>query len=102
MQLFRIPTFSILAATLFHLSANAADDTVDTAFADTAGQLYETAIDTFGSVASIYVLPDGKVLVGSNEMPVVEPAPPRQVSLIRFNTDGSVDSDYFSDTDAFG
>ncbi|MCD8483404.1 MAG: delta-60 repeat domain-containing protein [Verrucomicrobia bacterium] len=74
--------------------------TVDTDFANSVGQFYEP--DEFGSVASLLVLPDGSLLVGSNEMAQAGATPPLQVSLMQFNRDGSVASTFFSDTDPNG
>jgi uncharacterized delta-60 repeat protein len=78
--------------------AHAAPDTVDGAFAATAGAVYVPA--DYGSVASIFVQPDGKILVGSNEMATTLAG--LQVPLARFNPDGTVDNTFFADTDANG
>ncbi|MDQ8209517.1 immunoglobulin domain-containing protein [Coraliomargarita sp. SDUM461003] len=83
----------------------AAPDTVDTAFANTAGQFFEPA--EYGGVASVLVQPDGKILFGSNEMPAVldrgtPQATPLALPLTRFNPDGSVDNTFFADNNVNG
>jgi uncharacterized delta-60 repeat protein len=91
-------------APLISSGIHAAPDTVDTAFAGTAGQVYRNSPNDFGSVASILVQPDGKILVGSNEM-ATNLGPPEgrlQVPLLRFNPDGTVDETFFADADAQG
>ncbi|MCC5841134.1 MAG: immunoglobulin domain-containing protein [Opitutales bacterium] len=85
--------------------APAAPDSVETAFAGTAGTVYGDAEGDFGSVASILVQPDGKILVGSNEMATTLPASGGgfiQAPLIRFNPDGSVDNTFFADANEVG
>jgi uncharacterized delta-60 repeat protein len=101
------PTFFPKTACLSLLasvaSLHAAPDTVDADFAQTAGQIYRNDFGDFGSVASLLVLPDGKILVGSNEMATVLEAPDNlQVPLLRFNPDGTVDGTFFADDDADG
>ncbi|WP_200390488.1 immunoglobulin domain-containing protein [Roseibacillus ishigakijimensis] len=75
----------------------AAPDSVDPAFAASAGSFYEAS--EFGGVASTLVQPDGKLLIGSNEMLAVGGIYP---SLIRFNGDGSVDETFAADDNAVG
>ncbi len=80
------------------LPCHAAPDDVDTAFAASAGQVYEAP--HYGSVASIFVQPDGKILAGSNEMATTLGG--LQVPLLRFNPDGTVDNTFFADTNPNG
>src|SRR5690606_17766483 len=94
------------AVSLFVISSTlpAAPDTVDPVFAGTAGLIYGDDEGDFGSVASILVQPDGKILVGSNEMATHLGTAPNhfQVPLLRFNPDGTVDETFFADEDPDG
>ncbi|MDA7881804.1 hypothetical protein N9A94_05815 [Akkermansiaceae bacterium] len=89
----------ILSLAVSTLSLRAAPDTVDTTFAATAGQVFDAG--AYGGISSIYVQPDGKILFGSNEMPG-DVGGPRQMSLIRVNPDGTIDSHFSSDSDPNG
>lgn len=81
----------------------AAPDTLDTIFAGTAGTVYRNNEGDFGSVASMLVLPDGKILVGSNEMAAtLDPSGELFSPLLRFNADGTVDETFFADDDVDG
>ncbi len=80
------------------LPCHAAPDDVDTAFAASAGQVYEAP--HYGSAASIFVQPDGKILVGSNEMATTLGG--LQIPLLRLNPDGTVDNTFFADTEPNG
>ncbi|MCC5807824.1 MAG: immunoglobulin domain-containing protein [Opitutales bacterium] len=87
------------------LSLNGAPDTVDTDFANTAGTVYRDNTGDFGSVASLLMQPDGKILVGSNEMATTLAASPSgliQAPLIRLNPDGTVDNTFFADANEVG
>jgi len=81
------------------LSAHAAPSDPDPVFTANAGGVYQAA--DFGSVASVFVQPDGKILVGSNEMTTTLGAG-LEVPLLRFNPDGTVDNTFFADTDPNG
>ncbi|MCH7224711.1 immunoglobulin domain-containing protein [Haloferula sp. A504] len=97
-----LPRTLVLAATATFLnhSLHAAPDTVDSTF---ASALYRNTENDFGSVASLLVLPDGSILVGSNEMATTLEAPDNlQAPLLRLNPDGSVADDYFADDDPDG
>lgn len=95
-----LPSFLFLAILT---TATAAPDTVDTAFASTAGTVYGDQEGDFGSVASLLIQPDGKILVGSNEMATTLGGPDfLQAPLIRFNPDGSVDNTFFADAHPTG
>jgi uncharacterized delta-60 repeat protein len=92
-------TLAAIALLITPPALSAAPDTVDGVFAGSAGSAF--VADDFGSVASIFVQPDGKILVGSNEMASTLGAG-LQVPLLRFNPDGTVDETFFADTDANG
>jgi uncharacterized delta-60 repeat protein len=79
--------------------AKAAPDTLDAGFTANAGSVY--VANDYGSVASIFVQPDGKILVGSNEMGSTLPGG-LQVPLVRFNPDGTVDNTFYADADPNG
>jgi uncharacterized delta-60 repeat protein len=81
------------------LSAHAAPSDPDPVFTANAGGIYDAG--DFGSVASVFVQPDGKILVGSNEMTTTIGAG-LEVPLLRFNADGTVDNTFFADTDPNG
>lgn len=94
-------SFHYLAAMVLALRiVHAAPDTVDTNFANTAGQVFQP--NHYGGVASVLVQPDGKIIVGSNEMPGTVNGNPLQLPLIRFNPDGTVDNTFFADNDPNG
>lgn len=95
MKLRILSTFLIPFSPLF-----AAPDTVDTTFATSAGQVFDSA--QFGGVASSIVQPDGKVIFGTNEMPGSIGGTPYQLPLTRFNPDGSIDSTYGADNHPTG
>jgi uncharacterized delta-60 repeat protein len=95
-----LPSFLFLAILT---TATAAPDTVDTAFVSTAGTVYGDQEGDFGSVASLLIQPDGKILVGSNEMATTLGGPDfLQAPLIRFNPDGTVDNTFFADAHPTG
>lgn len=79
---------------------HAAPNTVDANFANTAGQVFQP--NHYGGVASVLVQPDGKIIVGSNEMPGTVNGNLLQLPLIRFNSDGTVDNTFFADNDPNG
>lgn len=89
-------TCLLLAAPPLH----AAPDTVDAAFAASAGQVFLP--NHYGGVASVLVQPDGKILFGSNEMPGTVNGNPLQMPLIRFNPDGTVDNTFYADNEQTG
>lgn len=81
----------------------AAPDSVDGAFAASAGQVYRNDVNDYGGVASLLIQPDGKILVGSNEMASNLNAPNNlQTPLLRFNPDGTVDNTFFADDNPNG
>lgn len=91
-------TFTLFLASLSVLSA--APDTVDSPFASSAGQVFDST--QYGGVASSIVQADGKVIFGTNEMPATVGGSPIQLPLTRFNPDGSVDSTYGADNHPTG
>ncbi|WP_193212491.1 Calx-beta domain-containing protein [Luteolibacter marinus] len=91
---------SLLAASLLLSTLHAAPDTVDTAFAASAGQAFDAT--QYGGVASVIVQSDGKVIFGSNEMPGTAGGSSFNTSLIRFNPDGSLDTTFSADNDPNG
>ena len=91
---------SLLAASLLVSSLHAAPDSVDTTFAASAGQVFDTT--QYGGVASVIVQTDGRVIFGSNEMPGAAGGSSFNTSLIRFNPDGSLDTTFSADNDPNG
>lgn len=89
---------TLLSLALLCAPLAAAPDTVDTAFAATAGQFFDA--NDFGGISSVLVQPDGKILFGSNEMSALDGT--KQVPLVRFNPDGTVDSDFAADNEPMG
>ncbi len=71
----------------------AAPDTVDTAFAATAGSYYDPV--RLGGPASMFIQPDGKLLVGSNWMSAQNGS--IFVPLVRYNLDGTTDETFHAD-----
>lgn len=80
--------------------AIAAPDDVDNTFANTAGQVFDPA--DFGSISSILIQQDGKIVFGSNEMQATVDGSTLQIPLIRFNPDGTTDNTFFADNDPDG
>ncbi|MEM9080558.1 MAG: Calx-beta domain-containing protein, partial [Verrucomicrobiota bacterium] len=76
----------------------AAPDTVDPTFAASAGQFFDAS--DFGTISSVLVQPDGKILFGSNEMSAQSGT--LEVPLVRFNPDGSLDNTFFADNEPNG
>ncbi|MDP0491974.1 MAG: immunoglobulin domain-containing protein [Verrucomicrobiota bacterium JB023] len=89
-----ISLFSALAVS----SLLAAPDTVDPTFQANAGTYFDA--DSFGGISSSLVQPDGKIIFGSNEMPALGDT--KQVSLLRLNPDGTLDTDFQADNDPDG
>ncbi|BDS08325.1 hypothetical protein NT6N_33650 [Oceaniferula spumae] len=85
---------------LTHFSLSAAPDTPDPTFTANAGLLYNE--NTTGGVASVLVQPNGKILVGSNEMEINDGGTTKQTSLTRFNVDGTIDTTFGADNESTG
>ena len=97
--LLRFLPFAAVCSLFLH-NASAAPDSVDTGFASGAGSVFDAT--DFGSISSILIQDDGKIVFGSNEMAATIGGVPKQVPLIRFNPDGTVDEDFFADNDPDG
>lgn len=93
------PLAPLLSCLLFS-SLFAAPDTPDATFTGNAGLLYNA--NTTGGVASVLVQPDGKILVGSNEMEITYGSTTVQTALTRFNPDGTVDTAFGADNESTG
>ncbi|MFC0019296.1 immunoglobulin domain-containing protein [Roseibacillus persicicus] len=83
----------LLSLTLLSLPLRAAPDTVDQAFASTAGSFYDEV--QLGGPASMLIQPDGKLLVGSNWMSAQNGT--LYTPLVRFNLDGTTDHTFHAD-----
>ncbi len=97
----RLPilTAYALVGACMMIAAHAAPSDPDPVFTANAGGVYGTS--DFGNVSSVFVQPDGKILVGSNEMGTSLGAG-LKAPLLRFNADGTVDNTFFADTDPNG
>ena len=87
---------SLLAFSMLPLMA--APDTVDASFAATAGAYYDA--NQYGGAASMWIQPDGKLLLGSNEMSALGGT--IFLPLTRINPDGSIDNTFNADSDPNG